>query len=115
MSVGRWLPLVAAAAFVSVLAASVRSGTVPAPVLWICVAASAAAFVAYGLDKSAAARGRPRTRERTLHLLALVGGWPGAVAGLRVFRHKTQKVPFRIVLGLTVLLHFGALAWWLAR
>lgn len=115
MSAGRWFPLVVAAAFVAVLAASVRSGMMPAPVLWICAAASAAAFVAYGLDKSAAARGRPRTRERTLHLLALAGGWPGALAGQRVFRHKTQKVPFRIALGLTVLLHCGALAWWLAR
>jgi uncharacterized membrane protein YsdA (DUF1294 family) len=32
--------------------------------------------------------------ERTLHLLALLGGWPGAILGQRHFRHKTRKVSF---------------------
>ena len=36
------------------------------------------------------------TPERTLHLLALLGGWPGAILARRRFRHKTMKVPFLI-------------------
>jgi uncharacterized membrane protein YsdA (DUF1294 family) len=35
-------------------------------------------FVVYYLDKNAAIRGSQRTPENTLHLLAVLGGWPGA-------------------------------------
>ncbi len=64
-------------------------------------------FAAYGLDKRRARRQGRRIPERTLHLLALLGGWPGALAGQRVFRHKTQKLGFRVVFWLVVVLHVG--------
>ncbi|GAA3529440.1 DUF1294 domain-containing protein [Nocardioides daeguensis] len=63
---------------------------------------SVVALVLYGADKRAAQRGAWRTRESTLHLVALLGGWPGALAGRRLFRHKTRKQPFVTVLWLTV-------------
>ena len=66
---------------------------------------SCASFAAYGFDKRRAASGGRRIAERTLHLLAVLGGWPGALLGQRQFRHKTQKVPFRLVFWLTVVLH----------
>jgi uncharacterized membrane protein YsdA (DUF1294 family) len=62
-------------------------------------------FIAYGLDKRQAANGGRRVSERTLHLMAFLGGWPGALIGQRQFRHKTQKVTFRIVFWLVVVLH----------
>jgi uncharacterized membrane protein YsdA (DUF1294 family) len=71
-------------------------------------------FIAYGLDKRQAANGGHRVSERTLHLLAFLGGWPGALIGQRQFRHKTQKVTFRIVFWLVVVLHVaivGAVAY----
>ncbi len=71
-------------------------------------------FIVYGLDKSRAASGGRRIPERTLHLLALLGGWPGALLGQRRFRHKTVKLSFRIVFWLVVLLHLslvGAVAY----
>ena len=64
-------------------------------------------FIAYGLDKRQAANGGRRVSERTLHLMAFLGGWPGALIGQRQFRHKTQKVPFRIVFWIVVVLHVG--------
>jgi uncharacterized membrane protein YsdA (DUF1294 family) len=64
-------------------------------------------FIAYGLDKRQAANGGRRVPERTLHLLAFLGGWPGALLGQRQFRHKTQKVKFRIVFWMVVVLHVG--------
>lgn len=70
---------------------------------------SAVLFAAYGFDKRAARLGRSRTRERTLHLMALLGGWPGALVAQRVFRHKTIKRPFRIVFWLTVVANLAAL------
>ena len=64
---------------------------------------SAVSFVAYGVDKGAARRGTWRTPEVLLHVLAAAGGWPGALAGQRVFRHKTRKQPFRAIFWCTVI------------
>ncbi len=72
---------------------------------------SAAAFLMYGVDKSAAEAGRWRTSELTLHAIALMGGWPGALVARRVFRHKTTKEPFRTIFWCTVVINCVALAW----
>jgi uncharacterized membrane protein YsdA (DUF1294 family) len=53
-----------------------------------------ALFIIYGLDKWAARKGNNRVAEGTLHALALAGGWPGALVGQQVFRHKTAKPSF---------------------
>lgn len=71
---------------------------------------SGVTFLAYGLDKSAARSGRPRTREATLHAMALFGGWPGALAARIIFRHKTRKQPFRTIFWLTVAANIAVLA-----
>ncbi|MCU0754895.1 MAG: cold shock and DUF1294 domain-containing protein [Xanthomonadales bacterium] len=68
-------------------------------------------FVVYGLDKRAARHGNPRVSERRLHLLSLVGGWPGALIAQSVFRHKTIKQPFQTVFWTTVVLNVVGLAW----
>lgn len=86
---------------------------------------SAVTFAVYGYDKWVAIRnselaGRGqrtvwRIPERTLHLLALAFGWPGAFAGQRVWRHKTQKREFAIVTWAALLLHlllWAAVLWW---
>jgi len=72
---------------------------------------SGVAFFMYGADKSAAEQGRWRTSESTLHAIALVGGWPGALVARRVFRHKTTKQPFRTIFWVTVIVNCMALAW----
>ena len=36
-------------------------------------------FLMYAWDKSAAQKSEWRTSEKTLHLLSLIGGWPGAL------------------------------------
>lgn len=62
-------------------------------------------LVAYAADKSAAKKGAWRTPERTLHVLSLAGGWPGALLGQHWFRHKTQKASFQLVFRMTVVLN----------
>lgn len=80
----------------------------PLFILGIYLLLSLITFVAYWLDKSAAKKAARRTPENTLHLLALMGGWPGALLARQTFRHKTLKVPFRYILWLTVFLNIGA-------
>jgi len=65
------------------------------------------AFAAYGCDKWRAKRETSRIPEKRLHLLAVLGGWPGAVLGQKWFRHKTVKPVFRAILALTSWLHIG--------
>ncbi|MEG1682167.1 MAG: DUF1294 domain-containing protein, partial [Stenotrophomonas sp.] len=67
----------------------------------------------YLYDKGAAARGEQRTPENTLHLISLLGGWPGALIGQGLFRHKTSKSSFQLVFWLTVVLNVTAI-WFLA-
>lgn len=73
--------------------------------------ASVISFILYFVDKNAARNCRQRIPESTLHLFALVGGWPGALIAQQVFRHKTRKTSFRIVFWLTVLLNVGGTLW----
>jgi len=72
-----------------------------------------ATFALYGWDKLQARRAGRRVPERTLHLLALAGGFLGAWVGMRLFRHKTQKRGFAVVLAMAVLLHAAFWGWWL--
>ncbi len=71
--------------------------------------ASVVAFFLYAIDKSAAESGAWRTPESTLHILALAGGWPGALVAQQVLRHKSSKAEFRQVFWGTVLLNIGGL------
>lgn len=72
---------------------------------------SAVAFVTYGVDKRRAGEfGARRVPERTLHLIGLLGGWPGALAAQRQFRHKTKKASFRLAFWFVVFLHVTVVA-----
>ena len=68
-------------------------------------------FFAYWKDKAAAQAGRWRTPESTLHALALLGGWPGAIFAQQWLRHKSSKAKFRTIFWCTVLLNVAAFVW----
>ena len=80
-----------------------------------------AAFLAFGLDKWKAKRkeAHPSTRrvpEKTLILLAALGVSAGALAGMRVWRHKTLHRSFRLgiplILALQIVIPLGLWVWW---
>jgi uncharacterized membrane protein YsdA (DUF1294 family) len=54
---------------------------------------------------------RWRTYESTLHILGLIGGWPGALIVQRMFRHKNRKRKLHIVFWLSVTINCGLLVW----
>jgi uncharacterized membrane protein YsdA (DUF1294 family) len=48
--------------------------------------------------------------EATLLAFGVTGGWPGAILGQQLFRHKTQKQPFKTYFMLSVILSIAAMA-----
>lgn len=105
------LSYVLALGFLLVVVGAVSISAVPMPFLFIYLIVSFATFAAYAVDKLAAEKGNWRTSESTLHLMALVGGWPGALIAQSRLRHKTRKQPFRAVFWATVVLNCAAFAW----
>lgn len=69
------------------------------------------AFCAFGIDKYKAKRDMQRISERTLLLLSILGGALGAFAGMKLFRHKTQHVKFKIIVPLFAVIQFASLFW----
>lgn len=59
-------------------------------------------FVVYRNDKRRAEKGRQRVPEAYLHVLSLVGGWPGAFLAQRWLRHKTSKMSFQVIFWMIV-------------
>lgn len=110
-SKARWgaATLFAIPAFLVVLLVANMVGQTPRWVPRAYAAASVITFIAYALDKSAAKRGGWRTRESSLHALALVGGWPGALLAQQFLRHKSTKAQFRSMFWLTVVLNVAGL------
>ena len=54
-------------------------------------------FIAMGIDKYNAIHNRWRIPEKSLFLLALLGGSIGGILGMIIFHHKTKKVSFKIL------------------
>lgn len=79
--------------------------TLPVLVILGYLLLSIVTFVAYALDKSAAQLGRWRTSESSLQLLAVAGGWPGAVVAQQFLHHKSRKASFQTSFWLMVALN----------
>ena len=69
-------------------------------------------FSVFGYDKRLAKNREHRVSEKSLFLLMLFGGTIGGLLAMLVFRHKTKKTSFKlmvfgIILIQLVLLYFG--------
>ncbi len=70
-------------------------------------------FFYFGFDKIQSQReGRRRASERSLWVLSLLGGSPGALLAMKFFRHKTKKTSFQLVLTLILALQILGLVLW---
>ena len=67
-------------------------------------------LVMYGADKMAARKGMRRVPEATLLVFGVTGGLPGAIVGQQLFRHKTQKQPFKTYFLLSIVVSIAVMA-----
>jgi len=105
------ISLLFAGCFILLVTTAVFTGNLPEAVLLTYLVASIIAFIAYAFDKSAALNNRWRIQESTLHLFALLGGWPGALVAQSLLHHKSRKSSFQIEFWVTVFINCGALGW----
>ena len=68
-------------------------------------------FIAYGVDKNKAKKGKYRTKEKTLLCLSFFGGAYGGLPAMFIFRHKTKAEHwyFTVVNLLGLALHTAAM------
>lgn len=78
--------------------------------IWILIM-SLVSFVMFGVDKHRAVEGEWRIPEKTLLMTAGIGGGVGALFGMRIFHHKTQKIKFKIVVPICAMLWILLAAW----
>ena len=85
----------------------------PLPLAIYLVGINVLAFAVYGWDKMRSkVQGARRVPEKTLFLLALLGGSVGAILGMRIWHHKTRHWYFKYGLPAILLMQL-ALAWYL--
>lgn len=103
-----------AGAFVTLVVALALTGRLPQFMGIVYPAMSVATFTAYALDKSAARADRWRIPEGTLHLLGLLGGWPGGLLAQQLLRHKSKKASFLVTFWIAAAVNVSALFWLLS-
>ena len=91
--------------FSGALALFTLSGRLPFIVPIVYGAVSLLTILFYGIDKSAAKKEKRRVSEAKLHILSLLGGWPGALLAQQMFKHKRSKPAFMRVYWVTVLVN----------
>lgn len=87
------------------------SNLIPVELVYLYVIMCVITFLLYAKDKNAAVSGKWRTPESTLHILSLLGGWPGAKIAQSFLRHKSKKMEFRVTYWVTAVANCVALYW----
>lgn len=83
--------------------------------IWYLIVINLITFFVYGLDKAKAEGRSWRVKETRLLFLALVGGTIGAIAGMKIFRHKTKKIGFLLPFVLILAVQIGLLYYFLTN
>ena len=107
-----WPRLLAIPAFIGLCIYASQTWGVKPMVLGGYGVTSMLTFFVYAFDKAAAVRRSWRTSEQTLHILSIVGGWPGALLAQQLLRHKSAKPSFVGVFWATVVLNVAAFVAW---
>jgi uncharacterized membrane protein YsdA (DUF1294 family) len=103
------VPIAFAISFLAGLAALTAVGWLKVYWLALYYVGSVITYGVYVQDKTAAQNAGRRIPESTLHLMSLIGGWPGALIAQALLRHKTRKPSFLIGYWFTVIVNCIAL------
>ncbi len=95
--------------FISLIGTAIYFEKLQPEAIFIYLIFSIITYFTYAKDKKAAEHNSWRTPENTLHILALLGGWPGAMIAQQRLRHKSRKQPFRFIFWVTALANTSAL------
>ena len=106
---GAAVPIAFAVGFLITLSALAAAESLELGWLALYYGASLITYSCYSRDKTAAQNNRRRTPELTLHLMSLIGGWPGALIAQVLLRHKTRKASFLVGYWFTVTVNCIAL------
>lgn len=90
-------PYATAGLYLALVAVTVWVAAMPTMIFYGYLGLSLLTAIVYAYDKWAAKDGGWRISEGKLHLLSLLGGWPGALIVQTSLRHKTRKQPFRMI------------------
>ena len=96
--------------YLLLILAAVASILTSYPVVMWLLLINVLTMVMYGADKMAARKGMRRVPEATLLVFGVTGGWPGAIVGQQLFRHKTQKQPFKTYFFISVIVSITVMA-----
>lgn len=105
------MPYLVLAAFALLYLAATVLVQLPLLVAAVYGVMSITCFAVYAIDKRAARAKAWRTPEKTLWLLGLLCGWPGALLAQQWLRHKTAKRSFQIVFWITVVVNTAGFVW----
>mgnify|MGYP001613319640 CR=1 FL=1 len=84
---------------------------IPAP--WrVLISLNIAAFLLFLIDKVQSQTRGIRVPERLLHLASFLGGSVGALLAMHLFRHKTRKVGFQLILVFLILIQIAIILIW---
>ncbi|NDJ56483.1 DUF1294 domain-containing protein [Enterobacteriaceae bacterium 4M9] len=86
-------------------AAAIFSALAPAPLTVWLISINLLTLAIYGTDKLAARKAWLRVPELMLLVFGFVGGWIGAIFAQQIFRHKTQKQPFKTYFAISTVLN----------
>lgn len=83
--------------------------TISTPIAIASAIISVLTVALYGLDKHAALTNHQRVPEASLHIAALLGGWPGALIARPLLQHKTRKARFIVFFWMSIVVNFFCL------
>ncbi|WP_020471747.1 DUF1294 domain-containing protein [Zavarzinella formosa] len=104
-------PVLVAILVVAALMTAAFLGRLPKWVVAFCLVACVVSFVMMAIDKRRAEQRQRRISERALHLIELVGGWPGSLAAQHLVRHKNRKLSYQIEFIICAAVNSTGLLW----
>lgn len=82
-------------------------------VLYYYIIINVISFSFSALDKLKARKNKWRIKENTLHLFSFLGGVYGSLLSMKLLRHKTKKLKFKIITGLAFIIHSSLILYWI--